>query len=100
MSDADSLALATAPEDVRDRLDDLPLSCRLVYLTLMTAEAPLSAPELSEATVSASSTVRHALQDLADADLVERRPGFGSGSPNVWTIARDERQNGPKNADL
>lgn len=100
MNHTDTLALATAPDDVRERLDELPPSCRLVYLALTTADAPLSAPELSEATISAPSTVRHALQDLAEAELVERRPGFGSGSPNVWTIALDERQNGPKGAGL
>jgi DNA-binding MarR family transcriptional regulator len=58
---------------VRDRLADLPPSAKLVALVL-NREAPTSVDTLAEESCLPPRTVRAALTQLEDADLVRSRP--------------------------
>jgi DNA-binding MarR family transcriptional regulator len=57
-------------ESVRDRLDPLPPSAKLVYYVL-DAEGRYDQTGLAEATRLSTRTVRFAVDKLADAELVE-----------------------------
>lgn len=60
------------PEERRDRLTGLPPSAKLVYKTLE-YEGSMTQSGLAEATRLPNRTVRSALSDLMDADLVSER---------------------------
>ena len=63
--------------ELRDNLDgpaDLTPSAKFVYYVLAEADRPLTTPQIAARTAIDGRTVRRALDDLRDADLVETRP--------------------------
>lgn len=61
-----------SPEERAARLRELPPSAKLVF-TVLEAESPLTQSQIADRSRLSKRTTRHALSELDDAELVERR---------------------------
>jgi DNA-binding transcriptional ArsR family regulator len=73
--------------DVRERLQELPPSAKLVAKVLEGSD-PLSQGKLAEESLLPDRTVRYALNRLEDADLVDARYSFRDARKQVYFLTR------------
>ncbi|QSW99746.1 MarR family transcriptional regulator [Haloterrigena alkaliphila] len=85
MSDTPALSTNTAPEAAKD----VPPSAKLV-LTVLVHEGTLTQSRLAEETMLPARTVRYALNQLEDRDLVTSEISFMDARQNVYSL-NDER---------
>jgi predicted transcriptional regulator len=64
------------PTKIREKLEELPPSASAVYQALYHSEEHLSTAEIHEATGIHERTVRNAVEELRNADLVARDEGI------------------------
>ena len=85
MTDHRDLTATTAP----DAVDDVPPSAKLV-LTVLAHEGTLTQSQLAEETMLPPRTVRYALTQLDEHDLVTSKISFMDARQNVYSL--DEEQ--------
>ncbi|PSP53413.1 MarR family transcriptional regulator [Halobacteriales archaeon QH_7_68_42] len=77
--------METAYQDSETRLESLTPSAKFVY-TVLDYEGPLTQKALAERTRLSQRSVRSALADLADADLVEERVHPQDARQRLYTV--------------
>lgn len=82
---------ATAKRQRFDRLIDLPPSAKLVYRVLSETDQPLTNEALIKRTLLPGRTVRYALKQLTEADLVEQHPVIHDARQTAYTGLPVER---------
>ena len=85
MNDELSLSTNTAPEAAKD----VPPSAKLV-LTVLVHEGPLTQSQLAEETMLPARTVRYALKQLEERDLVTSEISFMDARQSIYSL-NDER---------
>lgn len=68
-----------------DRVRDLPPSAKLVYLILQEV-GPCTQANISDRTRLPCRTVRHALTQLQEVNLVKSRPYIGDARQNLYEV--------------
>ncbi len=91
MSDQVVLTSNTAP----DAVDEVPPSAKLV-LTVLAREGSLTQSRLAEETMLPARTVRYALTQLEDHDLVDSRISFADARQHVYSINADRFADAPR----
>ncbi|QLK27230.1 MarR family winged helix-turn-helix transcriptional regulator [Natrinema zhouii] len=81
MSDQFALSSTTAP----DAVDDVPPSAKLV-LTVLAHEGSLTQSELATETMLPVRTVRYALKQLEERDLVDSQISFADARQHVYSL--------------
>ncbi|MFC6764450.1 MarR family transcriptional regulator [Natrinema soli] len=84
MSDQIVLTAKTAP----DAVDETPPSAKLV-LTVLAHEGSLTQSRLAEETMLPARTVRYALQQLEEHDLVDSQISFADARQHVYSLNDD-----------
>ncbi|MGQ3411016.1 MarR family transcriptional regulator [Natrinema sp. LN54] len=84
MSEQVVLTSNTAP----DAVDDVPPSAKLV-LTVLAHEGSLTQSRLAEETMLPSRTVRYALKQLEEHDLVTSQISFSDARQHVYSLNTD-----------
>ncbi|NUC71606.1 MarR family transcriptional regulator [Haloterrigena sp. SYSU A558-1] len=84
MSEQVVLTSNTAP----DAVDDVPPSAKLV-LTVLAHEGSLTQSRLAEETMLPARTVRYALKQLEEHDLVDSQISFADARQRVYSINGD-----------
>ncbi|MFB1065775.1 MarR family transcriptional regulator [Natrinema sp. H-ect4] len=84
MSDQVVLTAETAP----DAVDETPPSAKLV-LTVLAHEGSLTQSRLAEETMLPARTVRYALQQLEEHDLVDSQISFADARQHVYSLNDD-----------
>lgn len=85
MNDKPALSTNTAPEAAKD----VPPSAKLV-LTVLVHEGPLTQSQLAEETMLPARTVRYALKQLEERDLVTSEISFMDARQSMYFL-NDER---------
>jgi DNA-binding transcriptional ArsR family regulator len=80
---------STVEDRHRDRLEPLPPSAKLVYLVL-TCEGSLTQQGLASETMLSPRTVRHALNELADRELIQSDIYIPDARKDVYRVAVEE----------
>lgn len=80
-----------ATSTVETKIGDLPPSAKLVVKTLE-YEGDLTQEQLAEATRLPGRTVRHALTDLQDRDVVTSRISLMDARQRIYTLSVDSFQ--------
>ncbi|WP_226480272.1 MarR family transcriptional regulator [Natrinema amylolyticum] len=84
MSDQVVLTAETAP----DAVDDTPPSAKLV-LTVLAHEGSLTQSRLAEETMLPARTVRYALKQLEEHDLVDSQISFADARQHIYSLNGD-----------
>lgn len=84
MSEQVVLTSNTAP----DAVDDVPPSAKLV-LTVLAHEGSLTQSRLAEETMLPARTVRYALKQLEEHDLVDSQISFADARQHVYSLNAD-----------
>lgn len=72
-------------------LRDLPPSAKLVY-TVLREEGRLTQRQIAEHTMLSPRTVRYALSDLREADVVDEEINFMDARQRIYSLSADERE--------